>query len=215
MHPFFDRKMRPTITIIALFLLAACTADQPDNSRDVRIVRDQYGVPHVYAESIYGLYYGYGYAIAQDRLFQMEMARRSTQGTVAEVLGSDYVEYDKNARTLFSPASIQSQLAALGQEGVAVEGSAARAALFLVSQDFLDSNFIREVELPDLLKGAAKRGVAIFWVALRASTIEDYELVKFQCANDPDRPLDSLRKPKREAEMVQIARKLKKAVDKL
>jgi len=50
----------------------------------VTIRRDEYGMPHVYAGTVYGLFYGYGYAVAQDRLFQMEMARRSTQGRVAE-----------------------------------------------------------------------------------------------------------------------------------
>ncbi|MGY8796058.1 MAG: penicillin acylase family protein, partial [Woeseiales bacterium] len=62
---------------------------------NVRIVRDEYGTPHVYADSIHGLYYGYGYSIAQDRLFQMEMARRSTQGIVAEIYGKEFAEYDK------------------------------------------------------------------------------------------------------------------------
>lgn len=100
--------------LVALCSLAACqhVADS-GAERDVRIVRDQYGVAHVYADSVYGLYYGYGYSVAQDRLFQMEMARRSTQGTVAAVLGEDYVDYDKNTRVLFSPASIRAQLSAL------------------------------------------------------------------------------------------------------
>ena len=111
MHPFF-KIMKTTTTIIsAVFLLAACSAEiAGDPARTVRIVRDDYGVPHVYSDSIYGLYYGYGYAIAQDRLFQMEMARRSTQGTVAEVLGADFVDFDINARTLFDPGSIRRQL---------------------------------------------------------------------------------------------------------
>ena len=53
----------------------------------VEIRRDGYGMPHVPASTPFGLFYGYGYVVAQDRLFQMEMARRSTQGRVAEVLG--------------------------------------------------------------------------------------------------------------------------------
>ena len=97
--------MKAIVVVLAVFFLNACTSLQ-----QVRIVRDNYGVPHIYAENIYGLYYGYGYAIAQDRLFQIEMARRSTQGTVSEVLGPDYLEYDKNARVLFSPDSIRQQL---------------------------------------------------------------------------------------------------------
>ena len=60
-----------------------------------------------------GIFYGYGYAVAQDRLFQMEMARRSTQGRVAEVLGQPMVAFDKSIRGNFSPERIQRQLAAL------------------------------------------------------------------------------------------------------
>jgi penicillin amidase len=109
-----------------LFLLLACACarspdgqgidsspSQPEQDAAVRIIRDNYGTPHIYADEIYGLYFGYGYAIAQDRLFQMEMARRSTQGTVAEVLGPEYIDYDKNARKLFDPASIRRQLTEL------------------------------------------------------------------------------------------------------
>lgn len=65
----------------------------------VRIYRDRYGVPHVQAESMYGLFYGNGYAIAQDRLWQMEMYRRQARGEVAEVMGASALEQDKVART--------------------------------------------------------------------------------------------------------------------
>ncbi|MFY0476662.1 penicillin G acylase [Achromobacter marplatensis] len=82
-------------------------------SGQVTIRRDEYGMPHVYAGTVYGLFYGYGYAVAQDRLFQMEMARRSTQGQVAEVLGEKMVAFDKSIRGNFSPERIQRQLAAL------------------------------------------------------------------------------------------------------
>ena len=108
--------MKIVIAILTTLVLASCSGPkQPAESGQVRIVRDNFGVPHVYADEIYGLYYGYGYSIAQDRLFQIEMARRSTQGMVAEVLGIDYVDYDRNARTLFSPDSIRQQMVALEQ----------------------------------------------------------------------------------------------------
>jgi penicillin amidase len=100
--------------LIVLVLLSGCAG--VTNDQDVRLIRDEWGTPHVYADTIYGLYYGYGYAIAQDRLFQMEMAKRSTQGTVAEVLGADFIEYDKTTRALFKPESIRSQLDALMAE---------------------------------------------------------------------------------------------------
>ena len=56
-------------------------------TRVVEILRDRFGVPHIYADSIHDLFFGYGYAVAEDRLFQLEMAKRSVNGTVAEVLG--------------------------------------------------------------------------------------------------------------------------------
>ncbi len=113
-------------TAIILLVFVTCGCSKPLDSQSVRVVRDDFGTPHIYADEIYGLYLGYGYAIAQDRLFQMEMARRSTQGTVAEVLGLDYVDYDKNTRQLFDPVSIHTQLNKLNEEDQDVfEGYAA------------------------------------------------------------------------------------------
>src|SRR5699024_5986904 len=78
-------------------------------SAEVTIKRDDYGVPHVYADSNYDLFYGYGYVLGEDRLFQMEMARRAVLGTSAEVLGEDYLEIDKETRETFDPEAIQQQ----------------------------------------------------------------------------------------------------------
>lgn len=77
---------------------------------EVVVKRDAWGMPHVYADSVYALFYGYGHAVAQDRLFQMEMARRSTQGRVAEVLGEKFVAFDRSIRANFWPQSIRDQI---------------------------------------------------------------------------------------------------------
>ena len=79
----------------------------------VVIKRDGYGVSHVYAESVYGIFYGYGYSIARDRLFQIDMVRYTGQGRVAEVLGSEHVDFDKKIRANYQPGSIREQLADL------------------------------------------------------------------------------------------------------
>ena len=98
------------------FAIPPGVADTPVvTDRHVVIERDEYGVPQIYARSAYGLFYGYGYAVAQDRLFQMEMAKRSTQGRVAEVLGEAFVGFDKATRSNYWPASIERQVAALPQ----------------------------------------------------------------------------------------------------
>ena len=97
--------MKTTRAVLALgvgltVLLTACTATgtQESTAAGITVKRDGYGIPHVYADTTRALYSGYGYSVAEDRLFQMEMAKRSSVGTAAEVLGPDYVEIDKTAR---------------------------------------------------------------------------------------------------------------------
>ncbi|ARU63614.1 hypothetical protein CBW65_23310 [Tumebacillus avium] len=68
--------------------------------KPVRIVRDQYGVPHVYAETEKDLFFAQGYVQAQDRMFQMELSRRSIGGRLAEVMGEKMVKIDHFNRTI-------------------------------------------------------------------------------------------------------------------
>lgn len=84
----------------ALFLFVAL-ATTSLFAEEVRIVRDDYGVPHIYAESEEGVLFGQGYAMAKDRLFQLELCRLSASGNMAATLGSAYVEYDKQNRKYF------------------------------------------------------------------------------------------------------------------
>ena len=80
-------------------------------SRPVRIIRDEYGVPHVFAGDMFSLYFGYGYVTAEDRLFQIEMLRRTVIGGVAEVCGKDFIELDKMAlRDGYSLAEIDAMV---------------------------------------------------------------------------------------------------------
>src|SRR5262249_18018075 len=53
----------------------------------VRILRDRYAIPHIMAASYDDAAFALGYAHAQDRLWQMEMARRFIQGRLSELLG--------------------------------------------------------------------------------------------------------------------------------
>jgi len=106
MHSIFAILL---ISILAIFFENADAKPWGKDKSTVEIIRDNYGVPHVYAKNTYGLYFGFGYSIATDRLFEMEMARRTVLGTVAEVLGSDYIAFDKSIRSNYTPSSIQQQ----------------------------------------------------------------------------------------------------------
>lgn len=69
-------------------------------AHDVTIRRDEWGIPHVQAELVEDLWCGFGFAMAQDRLFQLDFLRRKGLGRLAEVLGSDGVALDLVARTV-------------------------------------------------------------------------------------------------------------------
>lgn len=76
----------------------------------VKIYRDQYGVPHIFAEDEEDLFFAQGYVHAQDRLWQMDMNRRSAMGTLSEIFGVRTLDFDKFIRTISIP-EIANQLA--------------------------------------------------------------------------------------------------------
>ncbi|HYC52341.1 MAG TPA: penicillin acylase family protein [Gemmatimonadaceae bacterium] len=66
----------------------------------VEVVRDQWGVPHIYARNIDDLFFAQGFVQAQDRLWQMEMYRRTYEGRLSEILGPAYLQHDRLVRLL-------------------------------------------------------------------------------------------------------------------
>lgn len=72
----------------------------PGLRADVRVVRDTWGVPHLYAQSTDDLFFAQGFVMAQDRLWQMEIWRRAAEGRLAEILGPPAAARDRVARLL-------------------------------------------------------------------------------------------------------------------
>ena len=64
----------------------------------VEIIRDKWGVNHIYAKNQHDLFFAQGYAAAKDRLFQFEIWRRQATGTVAEILGEKEIKRDIGTR---------------------------------------------------------------------------------------------------------------------
>ena len=69
-------------------------------SSSVSIERDEWSIPHIFAETDEDLFYAFGYAMAQDRLFQLDYLRRKSQGRLSEILGEAGLEIDTIARTI-------------------------------------------------------------------------------------------------------------------
>ncbi len=73
-------------------------------SKEVRVFRDTYGIPHIYADNEADLYKATGYIMAQERLWQMDLLRRVTTGRLSEIFGKDMVKTDLVMRSLQMPA---------------------------------------------------------------------------------------------------------------
>ena len=67
---------------------------------DVEIIRDEWGIAHIYANNINDLLFAQGFTHAQDRLFQMEMNRKVARGRLSEIVGKKGLDTDRIARTM-------------------------------------------------------------------------------------------------------------------
>jgi penicillin G amidase len=80
------------------------------------ILRDGCGIPHILAASDEDLFYGFGYAMAQDRLFQLDYLRRRAWGRLCEILGAEAMPLDLTARTIGLGGIAEAEWAAAADE---------------------------------------------------------------------------------------------------
>ena len=103
------RSLSTPAVVLALFPAGSMTAAAqtapagggvtvPGLDAPVEIIRDRWGINHIYAETEYDLFFAQGYAAARDRLFQFEVWRAQATGTVAEMLGPSELERDVGFR---------------------------------------------------------------------------------------------------------------------
>jgi penicillin amidase len=79
----------------------------------IEVIEDALGVPHVRAASRHDAFFGQGYLVARDRLFQMDIDYRRDMGRMAEAFGPRFVAADKAARLFHYRGDIDAELAAL------------------------------------------------------------------------------------------------------
>jgi penicillin amidase len=88
------------LLLVNLFIVFNASPGRAVPSDVVEIIRDSWGIPHIFTNTSEGAFFGLGYASAEDRMFQMEYSRRVVQGRTSEMVGEKGVASDTLWRTL-------------------------------------------------------------------------------------------------------------------
>ena len=113
--------IKKSIIAIALLILVSCDNSFDNNIKKdnikikgidevVEVLRDKWGVNHIYAKNQNDLFFSQGYLAAKDRLFQFEIWRRQATGTVAEILGESELKRDIGTRLFKYRGDIEAEL---------------------------------------------------------------------------------------------------------
>lgn len=94
--------LRPTLTLVSRTRLPQTRGSlrMAGLHSPVEILRDDLGIPHIFALNTQDALFAQGFVHAQERLWQMDINRRLVQGRLAELLGEDALGYDRAMRTL-------------------------------------------------------------------------------------------------------------------
>jgi len=95
-------------------------------SQTVEIIKDSWGISHIYAQNQADLFFAQGFNVAQDRLFQLEIWRRQATGTLAEILGRRALEKDIGSRLLKARVDMEKELRHYHPQGEEIIGSFVR-----------------------------------------------------------------------------------------
>lgn len=87
---------------------------------EVEVIVDQWGLPHIYANNQKDLFFAQGYHAAKDRLFQFEIWRRQSTGTVAEILGESELDRDIGTRLFMFRKDINQEMAHYHDDGIEI-----------------------------------------------------------------------------------------------
>ena len=88
--------------------------------KTVEVIRDQWGMNHIYAQNEHDLFFAQGYCAAKDRLFQFEIWRRQATGTSAEIFGSREIQRDIGTRLFQYRGDMNQELQQYHPRGIAI-----------------------------------------------------------------------------------------------
>ena len=117
--------MKKSVLIISAILFYSCTnISQVDGLTDeVEVLRDKYGINHIYANNQHDLFFMQGYLAAKDRLFQFEIWRRQATGTVSEILGEEELDRDIGTRLFKFRGNMKDELNHYHEDGFEIVSS--------------------------------------------------------------------------------------------
>lgn len=164
------------------------TIDVAGLQAEVTIVRDEFGIPHIYAANEHDLFFAQGYTHAQDRFWQMEWARHIGNARLAEIAGEPMVETDKFLRNLGWPQMAQAAAATYdGDTLAAMEAYSAGVNAYIAENGdnvSLNRTILElvgdswEIE-PWTPVDTAAWGIAMAW-DLRGTGNSDFELLQVE-----------------------------------
>ncbi|HLG94782.1 MAG TPA: penicillin acylase family protein [Bryobacteraceae bacterium] len=115
-----------TLGIVLAMPAGAATAGSPEKlsiaglNEPVEVLKDRWGVSHIYAKNESDLFFAQGYNVARDRLFQLELWRRQATGTVAEILGRRELKRDIGNRLFMYRGNLDQELNWYHPRGAAI-----------------------------------------------------------------------------------------------
>ena len=119
------KKIGAAIVILSFILLlpnfliaqAKITYSLGELAQEVEILRDKWGVSHIYARTMEDLFFAQGFNAARDRLWQLDLWRRQGEGKLAEAFGKRFLEQDKAARLFLYRGDLDKEFASYHPEG--------------------------------------------------------------------------------------------------
>ena len=104
------KKLPILLLFFPIILFSQDTLSIKGLTQSVEIIRDKWGIAHIYAQNEADLFFAQGYNAASDRLFQLEIWRRQATGTVAEILGEAELKRDMGSRLFMFRGNIEQEL---------------------------------------------------------------------------------------------------------
>ena len=161
--------------------------DVPGLREPVEVLRDEWGIPHIYAQNDDDLFMAQGYVMAQDRLWQMEMWRRWHEGRLSEIFGPEAFDYDLRTRQMmFRGPWDESEWTSYHPDGERIFTAHAAGVNAYIEQnrDNLPVEFQLTGVEPD--PWTAKT-VLLRWAAVGLSSVRGHAISEIQLAMNVDR----------------------------